>query len=530
MWIGFFAYYLLKCDTTWFLYRAAGASSTGVGPSWIPDWNSPRSWEHFRPPLDWEECGYTTDSLKRNCMIPRSLEDIDMMVGCHGSLDGEVVNSESIFSTQFKSATVCPSTGALLGIRLQRLFTIPVAPMRVTDIDTAGDLGRVNDDTYHLFECINEGNRMFLASDKPLDELVCPGRDHLFLLYSKLPPAVLILREIDSTVSDGGLPDPSTFHYQGRPISVPTGTRFRMVASSPFVYFEINDPYITRIHHLKDIQYLDIYGQYPDRRTCSFKHVSTDKDYMSGFEKQRTPPRLPRSISVVDNITQRTIYRLIEDCRAELSQSSGLPCFNNGCGSQCLFLDSRPRRDFTGSHMLIWMVLSLFWAIVQDLLRERDLEESYVSCLNPRFSPHVKGPYIHISVEPSCKSEFDTAFDEHMDDHDLSLSLWQWRLDDGDWRPLSKLAEHYRDAAVTSRTLSFRADMKSLVQYLRKTESIFISALLALRRLSILSADSSPQEITDALQHPKEEYRSILLEGRLGPFTADGRYYDIDIL
>ena len=503
MWIGFFAYCLLKCGATWFLYRAAGSTAAGIVPSWIPNWNSTTSWESFRLPVDWETSSYHVNypsKHRRMFKSPTTQPDL-AIVRCPPGLGGDWDEDlEPAFPTQFKSATVCPGSGALLGVRIQRLFTIPSVPTRVADADTTGRRADMKDDTYQLF-VFNEATSLFFASDKPLDELIRPGKDHLFLLYPPSHPAALILREIDSTATDDALPDYSTFYTRSRPISVPNGRKFRMVAASPFIYFIGNQPENTF-------------------------------DNMSGFEIKISSFR---SMSIfVDNrvasMTQRTMYCLVEECHAELLNSSGLPCFEAQCGGQCLFLNSRPPRDFTGNKLLIWLVVSLFWVIVQDLLRERDLEESYISCLDPRFLPYINGPYIHVSVEPAHWSVFGIAFDQHMDDHDLSLSLWEWRLGDGDWRPLWELPGPNRDVPEIARAMSFRADIKSLIQGLRRTESIFISALLALRRLSVLSADSSPQEVRNALHQPKEEYRSILLEGGLGPFSADGRYYDIDIL
>ena len=503
MWIGFLGHCLINTSTTWFLHRAGGLSALRNMPSWVPDLGSAKDWHLFKPPSLLEKPKHAYDMAGdksiglfsgEHQMAP--IEKYEIARKLKYLFDPYDI-TELVAPTEFSSATICPDTGALLGVHLQKLFTIQSSPRRLVDFFPPYEVGN---DTYQVFEFEQGGISLFLASNQPLDELISPRQDHVFLINSTTNPTPLILREIAFAGNDEPHGDNSQFVTKN-PMHIPGSTRFRMITASPFMFLG---------------------GAHPRRGLRAGDYYSA-KAPSPASANNREYPFSPWPFK------SRTLGSLVIECGEYLDMDMYGMCSGIACHGICIFFGrawhrSRPRRKWEA-----WDFLPLFWTLVQDIFRERDLEESYESLFDPKYSPHTDGSYIHITVEPEHWFNVEWKALALGDSHAAVLRNWEYRTYDRDWERMQDGLPRNRDAAGSPATVQFRTDINAMIATWREKPSIPVGALVALRNASELSANSTFEEIVDKLENPKEEWHSAILRGLLGSSGADGRVYKVDI-
>lgn len=180
--VGLFAHCIVNLDEFFVLREAAGLEAPPHSPSWLPRWNSQQMWP----------------SLFNRDYVVQDLPEIDKIIlNIHEGPTGPyrvrpMTNLLDNAKTWFprgpqsdKSVTVCSRTGGLR-VKVLRLCTIPVSPRLVAE---RGSL--------KIFKVSGARGGLYITSAHPLDDIVKPGRDRIFLLVRKkeFPIVPLLMRE-----------------------------------------------------------------------------------------------------------------------------------------------------------------------------------------------------------------------------------------------------------------------------------------------------------------------------------------------
>lgn len=200
MWLGFFAYSLVKDAAVWLLYNAAGHAARASAPSWAPSWNQAAMWSNLYCP------DLNTDNVARKILESRPSRDgVPFDIASGGEQD----------------ISVDAHTGTLLGVRVMLLFTFLAKPTVVE---------RLEGFTLFRSHSADEGI-VEMACSEPLDRIIQPCTDSLFMLKIQSSIVFLVLRDVESTplVKAYG-------HWAGDYVVVSKPSRYRLVAACPALF------------------------------------------------------------------------------------------------------------------------------------------------------------------------------------------------------------------------------------------------------------------------------------------------------
>lgn len=200
MWLGFFAYSLVKDAAVWLLYNAAGHAAPASAPSWAPSWNQAATWSNLCCP------DLNTDTLARKIREYRPSRDVVPF---------------DIASGGQQDISVDAHTGTLLGVRAMLLFTFLAKPTVVERLEG-----------FTLFRSHSAHNGpVEIACGEPLDQVVQPCTDSLFMLKIQSSVVFLVLRDVESA--------PLVRAYGDRHedyVVVSKPSRYRLVAACPALF------------------------------------------------------------------------------------------------------------------------------------------------------------------------------------------------------------------------------------------------------------------------------------------------------
>lgn len=226
IWMGFFAHSILKDAAVWLLYNSAGHRAPASAPSWAPLWNQAATWSNlFCPDVNSDK-------------IPLELLNLreDPTEGYTSYIASESFGMEGI--KDFKSPdwrqdiTVDAHTGTLLGVRAMLLFTFlekPEVRERIEDLTIfhSGDNGSVE-----------------IACREPLDQIIQPYIDQLFMLRIQSSIVFLVLRDL-GTRPYGKLSNEKPGQY----VVFSQPSRYRLVAACPALFFGNRSPHLSSLAH-----------------------------------------------------------------------------------------------------------------------------------------------------------------------------------------------------------------------------------------------------------------------------------------
>lgn len=489
MWIGFFAHCLLRQDIQWFLYHASGIHSKESIPSWIPDWNSTESWKGFRQP---EFGRQELANYIRSCIVN---SEAKTLVFLHKLVD--IPRADELLP---QNASVCRSTGALVNLRLNRLFAVPSNAVHIKARNSEYGL---NLGGYQLFEVRDGYMSLFLFSKRPLDQLMLPQHDHIFILRMKENVIALVLREEDHTSSSDESLGRMRDHPGPRLTRPLKSKRFRMVAACPSLLFR----------------------SYLDTRSIGSPLV---KDLGSSHLRIALERSMNHTVYNAILMLQHRIYSLDT---AGLDPLHGARLFLNETARRVFKERGVPKSVF----LRLWLVLVLW----QGHADRRKFNEMYLSILDPSLSPFLDGRYVQVSIQPSQWSGLteiitplinQSRWGKLLSGNSTALDSWEWRWKDSEWTSCGWKAPANQSFGVPQ-VVYFRKEIEQIYLTFKSHDIIMEDLLRKLRDLSIIFPTSTFVEVLDVIINPKLEFRDMQIEDeRLRGFTLDGRSYHVDII
>ncbi|KAK4208167.1 heterokaryon incompatibility protein-domain-containing protein [Rhypophila decipiens] len=164
---GFFAHCVANLQKLVFLFFAAGTDSApSSSPSWVPDWSTPDSWQQLMNQTLPEEASVVTD-VEGYTSLPTELW------GQQNKNLWDWTYNGGAYRRWNDDIAVCTDTGAL-SLNLTHVCKIPTQPIPQASRTRYRIPGRSRD--------------IYLVSDHPLDRIVQPGHDHVFVLAYKNKP------------------------------------------------------------------------------------------------------------------------------------------------------------------------------------------------------------------------------------------------------------------------------------------------------------------------------------------------------
>ncbi|KAI0151169.1 hypothetical protein BJ166DRAFT_595517 [Pestalotiopsis sp. NC0098] len=212
MWLGFFAYSLVKDAAVWLLYNAAGHAAPASAPSWAPSWNQAATWSNLCCP-DLNTYNLAVKILES---LPSRHRRVPFGIASGGQQD----------------ISVDAHTGTLLGVRAMLLFTFLAKPIVVE---------RREDFTLFRPRSAHNGS-VEIACREPLDQIIQPCTDNLFMLKIRSSTVFLVLRDVESA--------PVVRAYANRRedyVVVSKPPRYRLVAACPALFYG-DIKFIERMH------------------------------------------------------------------------------------------------------------------------------------------------------------------------------------------------------------------------------------------------------------------------------------------
>lgn len=214
IWMGFFAYSILKDAAVWLLYNAAVRRAPASAPSWAPAWDKAATWSNlFCPNVNSDKLPLELLKIRQNQKRVYKSYIASESFGMDGIED-------------FKSPawrqdiTVDAHTGTLLGVRAMLLFTFLKKPKVIERMENltifhSGDNGSVE-----------------IACREPLDQIIQPFTDQLFMLRIQSSIVFLVLRDLRAR-SYGKLCNKKRGQY----VVFSQPSRYRLVAACPTLFF-----------------------------------------------------------------------------------------------------------------------------------------------------------------------------------------------------------------------------------------------------------------------------------------------------
>lgn len=226
IWVGFFAYSILKNAAVWLLYNAAGHEATGSAPSWAPPWDRSAAWPKILCP-----------DVNSDTVPAKLLESgLRPTSSCNSYIASEVSGAGTLWD--FKSPvwrqdiSADAQTGALLGVRAMLLFTFLQKPKAIESME---DLT--------IFHC-GENGSVDIVCRAPLEQIIQPYTDQLFMFRIESSIVFLVLRDL-GTKAHGRLYNEVLGEYMV--FSQPS--RYSLVAACPAIFFRKGTPRSSVSHY-----------------------------------------------------------------------------------------------------------------------------------------------------------------------------------------------------------------------------------------------------------------------------------------
>ncbi|KAI4866210.1 heterokaryon incompatibility protein-domain-containing protein [Hypoxylon rubiginosum] len=463
LWIGFFAHCLLRENNPWFLFHATGVHHQSSIPSWVPQWNSMVTWDYLPPP----------DPDDKYIFNSR-YNQLGKVVAIHSTPNKNLWNHR---------ASVCSRTGTLCNLLLEHLFILPRAPVRIHDGSNSA---------YHVFQVDqSEGPRLYLVSKSPLDILVRPMCDRLFLFQGRKDIVVFLVLRGNMHLDSGQ-----------RTIPLPNKKQYHLVATCLYVSFGI-----LKITNSREIVQMPL-----------------------------------------NSLTKgETAHSVIENCRDKLDGLIQMGTLHAVFARGILFKETLKGTVVSNNFLVYWILLPLFATCIKSDHWTHDWEvafislfkELYLSYFDPKYEPKVDGGYFQISIPPSMWplmvrniQDYKERCNPGAKTTEAKLVFWEQKLGHGEWQHLvgideTELLETFK--GPEPQTVSFRTDIFDVFESQPVFQNV-IETVRLLRWLSAIPEIFTLKELIDAIRHPREEYKYILPQGEYGDFAVDGRSYYVDIL
>lgn len=225
IWLGLFAYSILKDAAVWLLYNAAGHKATASAPSWAPSWKKAATWSNILCP------DVNSDNIPLKLLKSRRNPS-----PTHESYIVSEASGMRYFN-DFKSPawrqdiSVDAQTGALLRVRVMLLFTFLGKPKVIESMNGLT-----------IFHCAENGS-VEIACREPLDHIIQPYTDQLFMLRIDSSIVFLVLRDL-GTKPHGRLCNEARGEYMV--FSQPS--RYRLIAACPAIFFRTMPPHYNNEH------------------------------------------------------------------------------------------------------------------------------------------------------------------------------------------------------------------------------------------------------------------------------------------
>ena len=171
---GFFAHCIVNLENLSFLFFAAGIhSAPSSSPSWVPDWSTAESWQQLmtRTPQ-----AAAIMSLQNYTSLPTELWTRQ------NKYPWDWVYNGGAYQRWNDNIAVCTETGAL-SLNLTHICEIPTQPIP----ETPGSGSESSTSTLR-YRITGKKQSVYLTSDHPLDRVVQPGHDHIFVLAYEPKP------------------------------------------------------------------------------------------------------------------------------------------------------------------------------------------------------------------------------------------------------------------------------------------------------------------------------------------------------
>ncbi|UPK95384.1 hypothetical protein LCI18_006319 [Fusarium solani-melongenae] len=417
MFLGVFAHMLLKLRNIDVLRNAAAMEVWDRSPSWVPNWRSTGpNWIFKAPDLNFHDWEYFTfeswwsklkdrkgtvflnvsahsAKWKTDDEIEKERDDFPKSDLMPGRFTWHTMRESTIAQVErpwFLNATVDAASGTL-GINLIHLLAFPSAPKFVQEL--GGLL---------LFKVKGPTVSMYLTANIPLHQHIKPEQDHIFILdEGKSSCLFLILRET------------------GKP-----GT-YRLLTCAYHVCFQSSSaqlPISSRMRSLID----------------KGRVVESPNDLDS-----KTSTLLGRSVFLND--LQTSLHQTLQS----IDISSSL--YRHPSSLSRLFV--RSQSEWKPGSVSEAKILQTFQGVFNDARGSKPgFMEYYIACLDPKFTPRVRGDYVEITVQAKDRKLFNKECTELYAEWGYNGKDWskgsKW-LDAKDTKPTVLRASHLalRDAA-----------------------------------------------------------------------------------
>ncbi|OCK78244.1 hypothetical protein K432DRAFT_444772 [Lepidopterella palustris CBS 459.81] len=280
--IGIFAHCVVNLKACHFLFCAAGLSARASCPSWIPDWAPHESEKHsFTKPQDLtrEMESFILDKTNKRdvlCHFGSGTVQLDHLEKTSGGRSS-IVNKTMLW---YRDIVVDIDTGAL-SIYLTRLCTLSSQPIFLYRFRSMS-----------VFEVRKSNISLYLVAQDPLEAIIRPGQDHIFILNPENSvPMYLILRNL------------------GTPMT------YKLVTSCPYLFitrprrhigFDVSDRQVLQLKYLQ-------------------RSIRSDFWWACSMLNQKLPPLLYRQTRQIFQLTRifpgaKNVWVMFPICRSILDQ------------------------------------------------------------------------------------------------------------------------------------------------------------------------------------------------------------------
>jgi hypothetical protein len=183
--IGLFAHYMMNLDDfeVFVLREAAGLEAPPRSPSWLPRWDSQQIWPNL---FSTDHCIQDLLEIERTIVCIHKGPSWPYAVAYVENLQSYAERRRCIPERPLaRHISVCSRTGALR-VTVLRLCTVPVLPQLVGEWESL-----------KIFKVSGVHGGLYITSTHPLDRVVIPGSDQIFLLArdEAFPMVPLLMRE-----------------------------------------------------------------------------------------------------------------------------------------------------------------------------------------------------------------------------------------------------------------------------------------------------------------------------------------------
>lgn len=477
LWVGFFAHCLLTLKITWFLAHAAGIAALNKAPTWVPDWSVAETWRSFQRngPTEQSVADAIRAALRAEKSSPLDLFYFDIPPARPRRMGAPFKEEQQ--------PRVEASTGVLQHLTVLHLFEIPSVPKFVVKVSN-----------YSVFSIkMLDGSTCFVTSGRPLDDVVRPGHDHLFVLLAGGEPTFAILRDLEGPLRRlSFLHGPEVYLYNDR-------ARFGMVSGLSAV---LGSGQIGR----------------EDQIEMSLRSVPID--------------RLPRTYNILSFIHEFkwTLRRFTKPAKQQwgLTTYPGswevrFPEEKESVALHSIFALGATEIPYLSLIPLLWMLAS---AIIDPRpITDKKLQKAITSSIK-RYRPSVEGNYLIYTASrqwdslPKCES-----------------MEWEWKVDAGwaSWKSVKKGNPCHKGVLEMTipnqrkEQLCVRTPILPVLDIVRTAKVLQDLARPVAWFRQVFDITNS-EKLSDYLSEPCEEWEDIKVELNLPEFSVTMKSQMIDLV